>query len=116
MIVMNSQAYVKVASQHVKLKNEAIKPDNEMLDSIVNYCEMRYWMELSKEMVIDGDAKQFSGFVGLIGSLERAMAISSLVQMERCGMVVTLDKYNSFMQMEVTGHDHQGHAAGDAGQ
>ncbi len=114
--MLNSQAYLKVAAQHVKLKNEAIEPDNEMLDSIVNYCEMRYWMELSKEMVIAGDAKQFNEFVTLIGSLKCAMAVSAMVQMESAGITITTDKYNSFMQMEVSGHDHQGHVTGDAGQ
>lgn len=112
---MNSQAYANGFTYHLQQWQAADPVQRQMLEPVLDYCEMRYWMELGKEMIIEGTAEQYRRFVDQIGCSKRAVKIAALVQMEKCGMVVTLDKYNSFMQMEVSGHDHQGHVTGDAG-
>ncbi len=113
---MNSQAYAAGFAHHLQQWHVADPVKRQVIEPAMDYCEMRYWISLAKEMIIEGNAEQYRRFVGQIGCPKRAVKLAAMVQMERCGMVVTLDKYNSFMQMEVTGYENQGHAAGGAGQ
>lgn len=76
---------------------------------------MRYWLALGKEMVIDGNAEQYRAFVDKVGCRKRAMAIASMVQMERYGLNVTLDSYKFYCRLEMAVDENKGSAATDAG-